>query len=111
MTLFGIDIAKEVADALTGAGGLRPGNLIKRDGTEAEFQGFVENRTIRSSDGRVEDALVFAAKPVLSIVAGTVADGLVPDVNDAAEMDGVTYELVSLVRRDPAAAVYEFEVR
>ena len=105
--LFGIDIASLVADALDQAGNLQPGTLIKQeDETEHSFQGFVELRTIRRAD-----TLIVEPVPIMSIIGASISPAVVPDVNDRAEIADITYDLVRLRGRDPASAVYEFEVR
>ena len=103
--LFGIDIAGLVADAITGAGGLNAGMLLRGTDTYT-FQGFVAVKEVR-----VPDTLVAEARPVLTIIGGTLTPAVEPAVNDQATIGSITYDLVRLLRRDPASAVYEFEVR
>ena len=107
--LFGLDIAGIVAGALESAGGLRPGVLRPGSGDHA-FQGFTETKSLRTGDGRVEDAAVYRGTPLLSIVGASLPAGVTPTVNDRATMDGVTYELLELVTLDPAHALYTFRV-
>ena len=104
--LFGIDIAELVAEAIDGAGGLQPGTLIKGGGMRHAFQGFFQLQQIRETE-----TLVVATIPVLTIIGNSLPAGIVPEVNDGAEHADIRYDLVRLISRDPAAAVYEFEVR
>ena len=109
--LFGIDIAQVVSDALESAGNLTPGVLIKfaadpNNSTRHNFQGFVETRSIRR-----QDTLVVEPAPILTIIGASISPAVVPSVNDQAELASMTWEIVRLIRRDPASAVYEFEVR
>jgi hypothetical protein len=117
--LFGLDIAGIVNDALSGAGGLRPGTLATtspgtRTGgsltggtnpttTSHSFQGFVETKEVRRK-GQVGADLM----AVVTIIGASVTPSVVPEVNDVATIDGTSYTLVELLKRDPAEAVYEF---
>lgn len=121
--LFGLDIAGIVNDAITQAGGVRPGTLTKTTpGTRTAgnltggtnptttthtFQGFVEEKEVRR-DNQV-GASSFGM--TLSILGASVSPEAVPEVNDTAEIDGKTYILVELVSRDPAEALYEFDAQ
>ncbi len=118
--LFGIDIAQVVADSIADAGNLRPGTLNKiepgtRTGgnltagtnptsTAHTFQGFVETKTPRREGTIVADPM-----SVVTILGATVSPAAVPEVNDTAVIDGVTWNLDKLLSRDPAEAVYEFQ--
>ncbi len=120
--LFGLDIARLVADSIESAGNLRPGTLAKSEPgqedpndptapvssitTAHSFQGFIEAKAVRR-----EDTLIAEAVPVMTILGASVNPVAEPAVNDKATIDGITYELVRLITRDPASAVYEFEVR
>ena len=118
--LFGLDIAQLVADAIAAAGNLRPGTLTKTDispdpndpdtlvttTTNYAFQGFIEARAILRAETLISETV-----PVLTIIGASVASSAVPESNDQATLDGITYELGDLVSRDPAAAVYTFRVR
>ena len=120
--LFGRDIAGQIARGFQQAGGLRPGVLTKRTGgerdpdnptrrlpatpTEHAYQGFEEKRSIRRADSLIVETI-----SVLSILGGSITPAAVPEVNDNAELDGEQFELIRLILRDPAAALYEFEVR
>ena len=122
MAILGIDIASLVAEAISAAGGLVDGTLIKtRAGggpdpdnpsrtlasTEDRhtFQGIVEAKALRHPDTGVVDY-----RSVMLIVGGSVSPPAIPAVNDRAELAGITYQLTNLVSRDPAGAAYEFEV-
>ena len=120
--LFGLDIAKIIDDGLAAAGGVLTGTLTKTapgtrtpgsltDGTNPvetthSFRGFFENR----SESRFPGQLQTTGGEVLSILGASLPAGVEPEVNDKATLEGAEYELVKLVRRDPAAALYEFKV-
>ena len=120
--LLGLDIAQLVADSIESAGNLQLGTLIKSEtGQEDEndptapvtdtptthsFQGFVELKEIRR-----DQTLIAEAVPVMTILGASISPSAEPAVNDNATLAGITYELVRLITRDPASAVYEFEVR
>ena len=120
--LFGLDIAGLVADSIAAAGNLQDGALIKftqgaRDAndptaeipvteTSHVFQGFLEFREFRRPD-----TLIPERTPVLTMLGGSISPAAVPAVNDAVELAGVRYQLTFLLTRDPAAAVYEFQVK
>ena len=127
--LFGLDIAKLVADGIAQAGNLRPGTLTHVVGpgardpnnpnagrqpvtTTHSFQGFVEVRAVRR-----DDTLIAEPRPILTILGATLNPpidfpaGPDVDLGDKATIDGMTYTLVRLIERDPAGATYVFEVR
>lgn len=117
--LFGIDIAGLVAQAFDGQ--LREGVLVRstpgvRDPndptvstlpreTRHAFDGFVAQRSIRR-----DDTLIVETVAVMTILGGSLDPPVEPQPNDRAELDSITYELVRLLRSDPAGAAYEFEV-
>ncbi len=117
--LFGLDIAQLVADGIAEAGNLRPGTLTHftkgtrtvgqlTSGTNPlktshTFQGFVEKRTVRRKGQIGKEQM-----SVVTLLGATVSPAVVPDINDKALIDGVTYLLHELLERDPAGAVYEF---
>lgn len=105
VALFGLDIEGIVASAIADAGGLQAG-VLEHGATSHTFQGFVSVQEVR-----VQETLIVEARPVLTIVGGTLEPPVAPAVNDLATVGSITYELTRLVARDPAAAVYEFEVR
>lgn len=118
--LFGLDIAGIVNNAISSAGGVRPGILTKTTpGTRTpgdliggtnptmtthSFQGFVEQKSERRA-GQVGASL---GGQTVSILGASVSPAAVPAVNDSVTIDSVTYNLVELVSRDPAEALYEF---
>ena len=120
--LFGLDIAQLVADAIASAGNLQTGTLLKStpgavdptDPTAAvpptvtyhSFQGFIEQRAVRR-----DETLIAEPTPIMTIIGKSVSPAAEPKVNDRAELAGITYELDRLIRRDPAGATYEFQVR
>ncbi len=117
--LFGIDIAKQVNDAVRDAGGLRPGTLSKTapgsrtagsltsganpTTTTHTFQGFVETK-----EDRRPGQVGASSMAVMTILGASVSPVAVPEVNDTVTMDGAAYTLLELLSRDPAAATYEF---
>ena len=74
--------------------------------TSYTFQGFLEFREFRRPD-----TLIPERTPVLTMLGGSIAPAAVPSVNDAVELAGVRYQITFLLTRDPAAAVYEFQVK
>lgn len=115
--LFGVDIAGEIASAFSGqlrtgtltkvtAGVRTPGNLTGgTNPTTADytFEGFIDTGTQQRRQG-----LATVKGQYLSILGGSVS--VVPEVDDLAILDGVTYTLVELEEEDPAAALYKFRV-
>lgn len=115
--LFGLDIAGIINSEIARAGGVLSGTLTRtvpgtRTGgsltagtnpteTTHSFKGFAETKEDRRSGqiGAQSMAVVTVLGASLSVV---------PEVNDRALLDGVTYTLVELLSRDPAAAVFEF---
>ena len=120
--LFGLDIAQLVADALASAGNLQEGILLKSTPgtadptdptapvpptvTQHTFQGFIEQRAVRR-----DDTLIAEPTPIMTIIGKSVSPAVEPKVNDRAELAGMTYELERLIRRDPAGATFEFQVK
>jgi hypothetical protein len=120
-SLFGIDIAKTIADNIAAAGDVRSGTLTKSSAgartpgdvtagnnpttSTHSFKGFVETRAQRREGSQVPEGM-----GVVTILGATVSPAAVPAVNDVATIDGDSYTLLKLISRDPAAAVYEFMV-
>ena len=120
--LFGLDIAQIVADAIESAGNLQPGVLTKsvpgaddpddltasvpEATTSHAFQGFLADREVLRPDTLIPEAI-----PVMTILGASVDPSAVPKVNDTVSLGGFTFLLHRLISRDPASAVYEFEVR
>ena len=120
--LFGLDIAQIVADAIESAGGLQQGTLIKsvpgvddpddltapvpEAKTTHTFQGFLEDREVLRNDTLIPEAI-----PVMTIIGASVNPLVVPRVNDTVTLAGIDFLLHRLISRDPASAVFQFEVR
>ncbi len=120
--LFGLDIAGIVNSAIAGAGGVLSGTLIKTaPGTRTSgslaggtnpvetthtFKGFID----KGSETRFAGQLQTVDGEVVSILGASLLNGVVPEVNDKITIEGAEYELVRLLRRDPGAALFEFEV-
>lgn len=120
LSLFGLDIAKIVNDAIKSGGGVRFGTLIHFTvGTRSPdnlsggtnpittthiISGFVEQKEIKRS-GQVGATV----ESVVSILGDSINPQVIPRVNDVVEMDGERYNLIELLARDPAAALYEFK--
>ncbi len=121
--LFGLDIAGIVNKEIAAAGGVLDGQLTKvmpgtrtsgslTEGTNpAEtthtFKGFVD----KGNETRFAGQLQTVDGEVVSILGDSLPSGIVPEVNDKVTLESKEYELVKLLQRDPAAALYEFEVR
>ena len=115
--LFGLDIAGIINTEIANAGGVRSGTLTKETpGTRTPgdlaggtnptsvaytFNGFVEQKATAGD-------LTQMSMAVVTILGASVTPTAVPEVNDRVLIDGITWELVELLSRDPAAAVYEF---
>lgn len=118
--LFGLNIAKIVNDSIAGAGGVLSATLTKTtpgtrtpgsltggtNPTTATYacKGFIELKEVRRPD-----QVGASVKPTITILGASVASSAVPEVNDSILIDGSTYQLIKLISRDPASAVYEFE--
>ena len=97
--LFGLDIQKIVADAVTAAGGLTDGTLIKttpgaRDAarpsrraasttTNHTFQGVVETKQFRRENTAIAETLL-----TILIITGTISPMTTPEVNDTVTIFG-----------------------
>ncbi len=120
--LFGIDIAALVNKELAGAGGVLDGKLTKTapssrtsgsltggtnpKETTHDFKGFME----KVSESRFAGQLQTVDGEVMSILGASLPTGIEPEVNDKATLEGKEYELVKLLSRDPAAALFQFMV-
>ncbi|KFH18426.1 hypothetical protein ELZ19_06730 [Brucella abortus] len=120
--LFGVDIARTINREIAAAGGVLPGVLTKKTaGTRTpgqltrgnnpststhSFRGFVETEGERRSGSSVP-----TSNAVVSILGASVLPAAVPEVNDVAAIDGGTYELLELLERDPASALYRFRAQ
>lgn len=118
--LFGLDIAGIVNSEIVGAGNVRTGTLSRitpgsrgatliggnnPTDTTHSFNGFVETKTRRASDSLVEEPMA-----TVSILGASVSPAAIPQVGDTVTIDGTTWDLVELMDRDPAGALYEFRV-
>ncbi len=119
--LFGLDIAKLVADNIAAAGGVLDVTLTKTTpGTRTAgslaagtnptttgyaCKGFIEDRTQSNRPG----SLVQSGGKVVSIFGATLDTGVVPAPTDTVTIEGSTFTVLE-VGRDPAAAVYELKV-
>jgi hypothetical protein len=117
--LFGIDIAKEVNDALgkeilpavlhvrTFGARLAPpatGQAITT--TTYACKGFIEDFDLRLMKG----TLVEEGDRKAVILGGSLPDGIVPRTKDQVTIEGHQYNVIH-VGRDPAGAVYTMVVR
>lgn len=120
--LFGVDIAKEVAGAISAAGGVLDATLtvvtpgersaaartagVPEATRPLRCKGFVDNYRETQVDGtRVQ---VGDRKVVL--LGDTIAGGVAPKPNDEVTIESTTFRIVN-VTRDPAGATYECQVR
>ena len=117
--LFGLDIVGIIAREIAAAGGVLAGTLTKTTPgvrtpgdlsggtnpttTSSGFRGFLENR----DNVRLPGQLTAVSGRVLVILGGTLPAGVVPEANDSAVMEGETFSIVSILKRDPAGATYE----
>lgn len=118
--LFGLDIAGLVNDSIVSAGGVRSGVLTKRitgvrtpgdlaggtnpTSTTHSFNGFVERKTDRRNNSVIAEPM-----SIVSILGASISPIVDPEVNDTVSIDGVTWTLLELISRDPAAALFEFK--
>ena len=119
--MFGIDIGALVAGGLEAAGDVHEGVLYKettqedpgnptkvtRTRTPHPFKGFISYENIYRGmrDGK---SLKTDKNPALSILGSTI--DVVPELNDKAEIHGVTYTLVEIREVDPTQALFVFKV-
>src|SRR5690606_38531673 len=105
-------------DALSSAGGLVPGVLVRsapgardpakptsgRGGTQSThtFQGFFENLTV----ARREGTTVRQAGKYVSLLGASIAPPLEPQPGDEITIEGRTVSVLEVTERDPAAALY-----
>ena len=117
MDLFGFDIAAEVASAFEGqlitgtlikvsAGARTPGALTGgANPTEASysFNGIIMER----SDTRKNGTLVSEGGQSALVLGGSLPAGIIPEQNDKIVLEGTTFRIIEVPKRDPAAATYE----
>lgn len=122
MTLFGVDIAGEIAAGFAAAGGLEAGTLTKttngnrtsgsltagpsKSSSTFTLQGFIEKGQMRLPGSRVVVTGNF-----MTILGASVSGGEIPELNDKVNMEGSDWELTELMERDPAAATYIFRIQ
>lgn len=121
-TLFGVDIAAELASGLEAAGGLLEGTLTTvtdgaRDsdnlaGGRAQVEAEITFRGIVEAGARKMDGtrVVWEGDTVLMIAGSFSTIGVRPKVGDRVEIEGVVYNLERLLERDPASATFLFGV-
>lgn len=129
--LFGLDIAKLVNDNITKAGGLESLTLTKytsgtatvgalTEGTNdspssSTGQGIIETISEKEDGlllrgtGRRPKTLVEGATAIVTILGGSLPDGVIPEANDQVTIDGATYEILT-AEADPAQASFECQV-
>ena len=74
--------------------------------TTHTFQGFLQDREVLRQDTLIPEAI-----PVMTIVGASVKPAAVPRVNDRVTLAGLEFLLHRLISRDPASAIFQFEVR
>ncbi len=119
--LFGLDIAKIVADSIKSAGGVLDATLISvtpGTGTDAEPNSFKPTTTTHSARGFIDDyrdsqvdgTIVRRGDRRVTLLGATISPPVAPKTNDRVTIEGFTFD-VQKVRRDPAGATYELQVR
>lgn len=122
--LFGLNIAKLVADGLKSAGDVRPLTLTKSSPgsrtTGDLTSGTNPTKAVHSGRGFVEDrvgtinragTLVRSTRRIVSVIGATLPVGVKPEPSDVISIDGETLTIVGGgVKTDPAEAVFECEV-
>lgn len=119
--LFGIDIAKIVADNI-GPGVLSAVLTVVTPGTRTPGQltggtnpttatyackGFIDSKAQRNRDGQ----LVSDGTEKVLLIGNTIASGTVsPSIGDKVTIEGATYT-IEVVDRDPAGATFTLIVR
>ncbi len=120
--LFGLNIAKIVNDSITLAGGVLSGTLTKpvagtrtpgslTGGTNPTttthtFEGFIEDKT----ETRREGSLVSEGGKFVSILGDSIDPVAEPNQGDEILIESITYRILAIVGRDPAAALFECRV-
>lgn len=118
--LFGVDIAKLIAEGFAAEGGLRPATLVQKvtgtatvgaltagtNDTDRSIQGdgFVETVTRRRGE-----TLAKGTTAIVSLIGDSFLPA-VPQKDDEVTIDGTTYKLLR-VKTDPAAALYECQAQ
>jgi len=121
--IFGLNLAKIINDSINQAGGLVPLTLYSRTpgtrttgdpagGTNASEapasgQGIIEDY----EDSQIDGTIVRKGDRRVLIMGDSLPSGVMPQLNDSVEIEGVTYKVVGVPARDPAAATYTCQVR
>lgn len=121
--IFGLNLAKIIDDSIVKAGGTNTGVLIKTIGgvrtpgnltggtnnttQNYDFRGFRDNSTNKRRSGET----VKAAGETVSIFGNSLPAGVEPEANDKVTIEGITFEVLEVKERDPAAALYVLEVK
>ena len=119
-TVFGLDIAGIVAEAIAAAGGLTPAVLTQTipggrdpDNPTRFLSPTTTTHTLEAAIGteqiRREGSATSESRLVCTIIAGSISPPTVPAVNDTIVLAGITYTLAQLIQEDPASAAYVFE--
>ncbi len=119
--LFGIDMAKEIATAFKGE--LVAGTLTKNvPGTRTAgmltggtnptttvhaFEGFIEIET----DARIADTLATQVGEIVAILGASISPAEVPTSGDKVNIEGRDFEIIKIIERDPAAALFRCAVK
>lgn len=120
MRLFGIDIATEVNSAVTAAGGVLDATLIKltpATRTAGELAGGTNATSASYACKGFREAVANLAPLDLTqqqsstvyLLGASIASGAVPVAGDKVTIESATYT-ITVVERDPAAAVYKLTV-
>ena len=119
--LFGIDIAKVVADSIKAAGDLldatlisiTPGtatdadpNLVASTQTTHTCKGFID----KYRDDQIDGTIIRKGDRKVTLLGDTISPSVAPKTNDQVIIEGDTYD-VQNVDRDPAGATYELQSR
>jgi hypothetical protein len=120
---LGHNIAKIINDGLQAAGGVFDATLIKvsvgtrtpgslTDGTNPTTvshaaKGFIETRTER----RLGGTLVAVGGKFVTLLGDSMPSGVEPAEGDRVTIEGSTYDVVEVVDRDPAGALFKLRVQ
>lgn len=115
--IFKAGIANQVVQAMGSL--LFPVILIKRSSsTRAELTGGVNTREEKYSgrgfiddykDSRIDGTIIKVGDRMVTILGASISS--VPEPDDQIIIEGKTWTIVGPVRRDPAGAIYECQVR
>ena len=126
-TLFGVDIAGLIHQNISP--GVLPLTLTvfstpkinggqdsitrapKKTGTSHSGNGFIENFSSRLIGTDVNGEKILASDRRINIIGNSLPDGVIPGKGQTVFIENQTYRVLSLIRRDPAAAVYEVHAR